>query len=96
MDEPKVARDDKSNDMKTKSTRARQIELVEENAGMKVAMADDQSHGDQNHKAKHHLGQVSGTAVELWKNAVGLFPEIVEEHGEFSEELLKAMLGIDS
>ena len=71
---------------------------------MNVAMANDHdessahdtSHGHQNHKEKHHLGQETGTAVELWKNAVGLFPEIVEEHGEFSEELLKAMLGIES
>lgn len=90
--------------MKTKSTRARQIELVEENVGMNVAMADDhhdssahlESYGHQNHKAKHHFGQETGTAVELWKNAVGLFPGIVEEHGEFSEQLLRAMLGIDS
>ena len=70
---PEIARDEKSHDMKTKSTRARQIELVEENAGMNVAMANDHdessahdtSHGHQNHKAKHHLGQETGTAVEL-------------------------------
>ena len=94
-----------SHGMKTKSTRARQIELVEENAGTSIAMANDHddasgargsSHNDHDHRAKHHFGQETGTAVELWKNAVGLFPEIVEEHGEFSEEILKAMLGIAS
>ena len=102
--ESKGSREDKPHDVKTKSTRARQIELVEENGGMNVAMADDhhdssahlESYGHQNHKAKHHFGQETGTAVELWKNAVGLFPGIVEEHGEFSEQLLRAMLGIDS
>lgn len=84
--------------MKTKCTRVHQIDLVEENAGTNVAMADDHqddlSAHDESHG--HHVGQETGTAVELWKNAVGLFPEIVEEHGEFSEELLKAMLGIAS
>ena len=91
-------------DVKTKSTRARQIELIEENTGKNIALADDHhddlsahnGSNDHHDKGKHHFGQETGTAVELWKNAVGLFPEIVEEHGEFSEELLKAMLGISS
>ena len=97
-------RDDDSWDVKTKSTRVRQIELIEENIGKNVALADDHdesnthnsSHSDHHDKEKNHFGQETGTVVELWKNAVGLFPDIVEEHGEFSEELLKAMLGISS
>ena len=91
-------------DVKTKSTRVRQIELIEENTGKNVALADDHddassAHNDSHNshdKEKHNFGHETGTAVELWKNAVGLFPEIVKEHGEFSEELLKAMLGISS
>ncbi|CAB9519999.1 expressed unknown protein [Seminavis robusta] len=36
-----------------------------------------------------------GTVVELWQAAIAQFPEIVEEHGEFSGELLQAMLGVE-
>ena len=35
-----------------------------------------------------------GTAAELWKAAVSRNPDIVSKYGEFSGELLKAMLGI--
>jgi len=88
-------------DAMTKSTRAHQIDIIEENTGTHVRSTDEHgtsshsSHFDNpHHKAKYHFAEETGTAVELWKNAVGLFPSIVEEHGEFSEELLRAMLGI--
>ena len=35
-----------------------------------------------------------GTICELWQKAVGKYPEIVSEYGEFSGELLRAMLGL--
>jgi hypothetical protein len=35
-----------------------------------------------------------GTITDLWYNAVLLFPNIVEEHGEFSSQLFLAMLGM--
>ena len=40
------------------------------------------------------LQDETGTIVELWKTAIGLYPEIVEKHGAFSSHLLQAMLGI--
>jgi hypothetical protein len=33
--------------------------------------------------------------VELWQAAVEQFPDIVEQHGEFSGQLLQAMLGVE-
>ena len=35
-----------------------------------------------------------GTVVELWRSAIGLYPEVVDKYGEFSSEMLQAMLGI--
>jgi hypothetical protein len=37
-----------------------------------------------------------GTLVELWERALGKDPEIVSKYGEFSGELLQAMLGIEA
>jgi len=37
----------------------------------------------------------SGTALELWERAMAEFPHIVEKYGQFSGELLQAMLGLD-
>jgi hypothetical protein len=37
-----------------------------------------------------------GTLVELWERALGKYPEIVLKYGEFSGELLQAMLGIEA
>lgn len=36
-----------------------------------------------------------GTPVELWETALSMYPEIVAKHGEFSGQLLQAMLGTD-
>lgn len=66
----------------TKSVRAKQKSLVSEHTGLHI-------------KARHHFAHETGTAVDLWKTAVGLYPEIAEKHGEFSSELLQAMLGLD-
>eukprot|EP00546_Thalassionema_frauenfeldii_P019785 CAMPEP_0178903366 /NCGR_PEP_ID=MMETSP0786-20121207/5117_1 /TAXON_ID=186022 /ORGANISM="Thalassionema frauenfeldii, Strain CCMP 1798" /LENGTH=1103 /DNA_ID=CAMNT_0020574729 /DNA_START=1039 /DNA_END=4350 /DNA_ORIENTATION=+ len=41
-----------------------------------------------------HLIGESGSIVELWEAAIGIYPNIVEKHGVFSGELLQAMLGI--
>ena len=40
------------------------------------------------------LQDESGTIVELWKSALALHPDVVAKHGEFSSQLLQAMLGI--
>lgn len=48
---------------------------------------DDHGHG-------HHGYEEKGTIAELWETAVGDHPEIVAKYGEFSGELLQAMLGI--
>ena len=37
----------------------------------------------------------NGTIVELWQAGISEHPEIVEKYGEFSGELLQAMLGVD-
>ena len=37
----------------------------------------------------------SGSALELWERAIADFPDIVQKHGQFSGELLQAMLGLD-
>jgi hypothetical protein len=46
------------------------------------------------HKAKN-MADTRGTIVDLWQQAVGLYPDVVENEGEFSGALLKAMLGIN-
>ena len=55
---------------------------------------DKKKHHDEHHK-KLNFNNERGTVVELWKVALGLYPDIVEKHGEFSGELLQAMLGIE-
>mmetsp|Transcript_58839 Transcript_58839/g.65899 ORF Transcript_58839/g.65899 Transcript_58839/m.65899 type:complete len:1588 (-) Transcript_58839:90-4853(-) len=56
------------------------------------------------HESKHHDGDYNGdhtghhenagTALELWELAIAEFPDIVEKYGQFSGELLQAMLGL--
>jgi hypothetical protein len=47
-------------------------------------------HGrDDDHEKK------SGSALELWERAIAEFPDIVEKYGQFSGELLQAMLGVE-
>ncbi|KAI2490549.1 hypothetical protein MHU86_24027 [Fragilaria crotonensis] len=48
--------------------------------------------GQSKHRAR--LDDETGTIVELWKSALALHPDIVAKHGEFSGQLLQAMLGI--
>jgi len=40
------------------------------------------------------MSKETGTIIELWQMAIGLFPDIVEQYGEFSSEMLQVMLGI--
>lgn len=45
----------------------------------------------------HHGGSMlekQGTIVDLWQHAIILYPQVAEIHGIFSEELLRAMLGL--
>ena len=44
--------------------------------------------------AHHNMQANVGTISELWQTAVGQYPDIVATHGEFSGELLQAMLGL--
>uniref|UniRef100_A0A6U6CJG3 Uncharacterized protein n=1 Tax=Odontella aurita TaxID=265563 RepID=A0A6U6CJG3_9STRA len=48
----------------------------------------------ENHMPKSLENEV-GTIVELWKMAISVYPEVAERYGEFSGELLQAMLGIE-
>lgn len=50
---------------------------------------------DHSHSHGHgHDNDKSGTAAELWKATVSKHPEIVAKYGEFSSEVLQAMLGL--
>jgi hypothetical protein len=45
------------------------------------------------HRGKHSVDP-HDAVVEMWQLAVSMYPDVVEEHGEFSSELLQTMLGI--
>jgi len=45
-------------------------------------------------KKSSNFCRKEGTMIDLWKKAVIAFPDIVEQHGLFSSELLEAMLDI--
>ncbi|KAL3920550.1 MAG: hypothetical protein SGILL_003206 [Bacillariaceae sp.] len=51
-----------------------------------------QGHDDHGHG--HGSGHGGATALELWEGAISQYPEIVEKYGQFSGELLQAMLGL--
>ncbi|KAL7555715.1 hypothetical protein ACA910_009880 [Epithemia clementina (nom. ined.)] len=51
--------------------------------------AHDHGHGDHGHHGAHR-----GTAAELWETAIAQHPEIVEQYGMFSSEMLQIMLGL--
>ena len=53
-------------------------------------------HHDHGHGDHGHGGDPRELAVDVWKAALALYPETVEEHGEFSTELLQKMLGVDA
>ena len=70
------------------------------------AIDDLKSNLDSQNKSSDHDGQTShgrdgvhdnkcGSALQLWERAIADFPHIVQKHGEFSGELLQAMLGLD-
>ena len=52
-------------------------------------------HGHGHHGHGHGHAEEKGTAVELWQATICKHPELAEKHGEFSSELLQAMLGIE-
>ena len=79
---------------KTKSTLNFQKDLVQEHTGIQRSVRGSDDDKKRQLKARHHYGHEMGTAFELWKMAAGLYPEIVEKHGEISKELLEAMLGL--
>ena len=61
-----------------------------------AANIDDEVDAAKQFHCRHaEFEHQSGTAVDLWKKATGLYPEISEKYGEFSSELLQAMLGIE-
>ena len=60
---------------------------------------NDTMNHDQNdqilHGRDHGHGIVTGSALKLWESAIAEFPDIVEKYGQFSGELLQAMLGLE-
>eukprot|EP00536_Pseudo-nitzschia_multiseries_P016336 jgi/Psemu1/263564/estExt_Genewise1Plus.C_10800001 len=64
----------------------------------------DTQHNDNDVPLDHHdnvhghgsnvNAHKAGTALELWELAMAEFPDIVEKYGQFSGELLQAMLGL--
>ena len=46
-------------------------------------------------KARANFEAETGNIVDLWNSAIGLYPDVVKQYGEFSGELLQAMLGIE-
>lgn len=46
------------------------------------------------HSAAKGLGDQEGTIENLWEAAIDKYPDIVARYGEFSGELLQAMLGL--
>lgn len=57
---------------------------------------DHHKHDHGHHGHGHGHGDPRELAIEVWKGALCLYPEVVEEHGEFSTELLQKMLGVDT
>ena len=51
-------------------------------------------YNDTHHDHHKHMTHEKGTIIELWQTAVEKYPGIVSEYGEFSGELLQAMLGV--
>lgn len=79
-----------------------------DNSSMKEKIDDKSSTGtDKDHISDPHLRdghggghshshgmREAGTALELWERAINEFPDIVDRYGQFSGELLQAMLGL--
>jgi hypothetical protein len=59
--------------------------------GKSDPLSRGREHGDLAHS---HVGHGGATALDLWVSAITQHPEIVEKYGQFSGELLQAMLGL--
>jgi hypothetical protein len=71
------------------------VRLLENDLNLDVHKHDDDD--DDNHGGHTGHGdnyEDAGTALELWERAIAEFPDIVEKYGQFSGELLQAMLGL--
>ena len=75
-------------DTYTKSRRKRREEKADEYG----YMTKDNEHAE---KARAKFEAETGNIVDLWNTAIGLYPDVVKQYGEFSGELLQAMLGIE-
>jgi len=51
-------------------------------------------HGSHDDGHGHGHGGESGTVAEFWQEAMAKHPDVVAKHGQFSGELLRAMLGL--
>ncbi|KAG7343077.1 Mlo family protein [Nitzschia inconspicua] len=58
------------------------------------AVKDHSSHPHSPPHGEGGHGHGGGMALELWEQAITQYPEIVEKYGQFSGELLQAMLGL--
>jgi len=67
--------------------------LVERRMKHQLSVKSSKEGGKHNGACSGIMSDV-GTPVELWQKAIAIFPEIVDTYGEFSSELLQAMLGV--
>jgi hypothetical protein len=59
-----------------------------------LSVFGDEAASKSNFGGRGHSQDEKGAAAELWTAAAGRYPEIVARYGEFSGELLQAMLGL--
>ena len=78
----------KGSDSYTKSRRNQREEKADEYG----FMTKENKHAE---KARAKFEAETGNITDLWNTAIGLYPDVVKQYGEFSGELLQAMLGID-
>ena len=55
---------------------------------------DDEGLGSNPKEVTPFMYEKHGTIIDLWQHAIVLYPDIVDTRGEFSGELLRAMLGL--
>jgi hypothetical protein len=73
------------------------VSMEQSNAGFsnpRLAMSPFAVFGGVQKEGENHMKHEHGSIVELWQAAVERYPTIVAKYGEFSGELLQAMLGV--
>ena len=73
------------------------LRLLRFYVGRRVVGRDVKEDEGPSSKAKEETSfmlEKHGTIIDLWQHAIALYPDIVDTRGEFSGELLRAMLGL--